>query len=238
MCYFMRHLIYIVTLFILTSCKKDKIDKPIFDGINCSGNCFILKGVVTDTPSNQTLSNVEVRFYLGQLTNGQFPTPPDKLYLGKTLSNANGEYEFKFDGTNFKYGSSLYYIEASKNDYIYGPRPEQQKIKLFYLDSSNFNVPFVQNFNLFRPTTLKVRFRATTITNFNFIAFGYSYGGGLGGGINIDGRRQIDTTVNFTTGGNVQSFIMYGAYGNGVTIERRDTLMLSPNTVTEYLVNF
>ncbi len=235
---FMRHLIIIATLFIFISCKKDKIDKPIFDGVNCSGNCFILRGSVTDTPSNQRLSNVEVRFYLGQVTNGQFPPPPDKLYLGKTLTNNNGEYEFKFDGTNFKYGSPLYYIEASKTGYIFGPRPEQQKIKLFYLDSSNFNNPLVQNFNLFRPTTLRVRFRATNITNFNFIAFGYSYGGGLGGGINIDGRRQIDTTVNFITGNNVQTFIGYGAYGNGVTIERRDTLIINSSTVTDYQVNF
>ena len=234
----MRHLIIIATLLIFISCKKDKIDKPIFDGVNCSGNCFILRGAVTDTPTNQRLSNVEVRFYLGQVTYGQFPRPPEKLYLGKTITNNNGEYEFKFDGTNFKFGSQLYYIEGSKTDYIFGSRPEQQKIRMFYLDSSNFNNPIVLNFNLFRSTTLRVRFRATNITNFNFIAFGYSYGGGLGGGIDIEGRRQIDTTVNFITGNNIQTFIGYGAYGNGVTIERRDTLLINSSTVTDYQVNF
>lgn len=210
----------------------------MFDGINCSGNCFILKGIVSETPSNQVLSNVEVRFYLGQVTNGQFPPPPAKLYLGKTTTNSNGEYEFRFDGTNFKYGSPLYYIEASKEGYIFGPTPEQQKVKGFYLDSANFNNPVTQNFSLFKPTTLRVRFRASNITNFNFIAFGYSYAGGLGAGININGKRQIDTTVNFTTAGGIQSFIRYGAYGNGVTIEHRDTILLNPNTITDYNVNF
>jgi hypothetical protein len=160
------------------------------------------------------------------------------LYLGRTLSNNNGEYEFKFDGTNFKDGSPLYYMEAFKTGYIFGPKPEQQRIQYFYLDNTHFNNPLVQNFTLFRATTLRVRFRATNITNFDFITFGCSYGNRHGSGIHIKGRRQIDTTVTFVTGGGVQSFLKYGVFGNGVDIEQRDTLTLPANTITNYTVNF
>lgn len=238
----MKHFIYISILILLSGCKKASDNKPMFDGINCAGNCFILKGVVTDTPANTRLANVEVRFYLGKITGGSIqwpiPDPNEVYYLGRTFTNSNGEYEFKFDGSGFKYGSALYYIESTKQGYIYGPTPAHHKVKQFYLDSNNFSIPFLQNFNLYLPSTMRVRFKASTITNFNFLAFGYSYGNGLGAGINIEGNRQFDTTVSFRTAGGIQSFLMYGIYGNGVYIERKDTLVPSANDIAEYIVNF
>lgn len=238
----MRLTWYLSLFVLIVSCKKATDNTPMFDGVNCSGNCFILRGVVTDTPTNKRLNNVEVRFYLGKLTVGQIqwplPDPDEVYYLGKTYSNNNGEYEFKFNGTGLKYGSSLYYIQATKQGYIYGPTPAHYKVRNFYLDSNNFDIPFVQNFHLFFPATMKVRIKTSTVTNYKFIAFGYSYGNGIGNGINIEGGRQIDTTVTFKTAGGIQSFLMYGIYGNGISIERRDTLLPPVNGVKEYMVNF
>jgi hypothetical protein len=226
----MRTLLTITIVFLLTACRKTK---PEFDGVNCSGNCYVLTGKVIDTPSNIGLKGVELKFYYRPPGYALFWDPT--RYLGNTTSNSIGEYKFQFDGIKYKTGVGYYKIQASKNGYFYDPL-NQNDVKIFYLDSSQFNLPLKQDFALFRPATLTVRFRATTITNFEFLTFSYYYAA-PGTGIILNGRRTIDTTITFKTAGDINTIVQWNAAGNGVNIRRSDTLFTTSGGNILYQIN-
>jgi len=226
----MRTPLTITIIFLLIACRKTK---PEFDGVNCSGNCYILTGKVVDTPSNAALQGVELKFYYRPSGYALFNDPT--RYLGKTTTNSNGEYKFQFDGTKYKTGAGYYRIQATKSGYFYDPL-NQNDVKIFNLDSSQFNAPFNQDFALFRPAKLAVRFRATTVTNFEFLTFSYHYGI-PGTGIILNGRRTIDTTITFQTAGDVRTFIQWDAAGNGVNIRKNDTLFTTRGGTIQYQIN-
>ena len=226
----MRTLLTITIIVLLTACIKTKQD---FDGVNCSGNCYILTGKVIDTPSNAGLQGVELKFYYRPPGYTLISDP--SRYLGKTTTNSNGDYKFQFDGTKYKAGTGFYRIVATKSGYFYDPF-NQNDVKIFDLDSSQFNVPFNQDFALFRPAKLAVRFRATTVTNFEFLTFVYHYGT-RGTGIILNGRRTIDTTITFQTAGDVGTFVQWDAVGNGVSIRKNDTLFTTRGGTIQYQIN-
>jgi hypothetical protein len=226
----MRTLIVFSIILLLVSCRKSK---PEFDGINCSGNCYILTGRVVDTPSNSGLQGVAVKFYY-RPSGYTFLGDPTH-YLGKTTTNANGEYKFQFDGTKYKTNAGYYRINATKNGYVYDPL-NQNDVKIFNLDSNQFNIPLNQDFPLFRPAKLTVRIRAAITINFEFLTFTYSYGNS-GTGIILNGKRTIDTTVTFQTAGDVRTFVQWNAGGNGVAIKKNDTLFVTRGGTIQYQIN-
>lgn len=225
----MRTLMITTFIFLLISCKKTK---PEFDGVSCSANCYILTGKIVDTPFNTALQGVELRFYYRPPGNPLFYDPT--RYLGKTQTNASGEYKFQFDGTNYKTRSGYYWIQATKSGYFFAP--SNSNLNVFDLDSTQFNIPFNQNFPLFRPAKLTVRFRATTVTNFEFLTFSYHHGGG-GAGIALNGRRTIDTTIIYQTAGDINTFVEWHAIGNGVNIRKSDTLFTTRGGTIQYQIN-
>src|SRR6476620_12380823 len=99
----MRTLLTITIIVLLTACIKTKQE---FDGVNCSGNCYILTGKVVDTPSNAGLQGVELRFYYRPPGYTLIRDPT--RYLGKAMTNSNGDYKFQFDGTKYKTGAGYY----------------------------------------------------------------------------------------------------------------------------------
>lgn len=225
----MTRLIAIICFLLLLSCRKSK---PEFDGVHCFGNCYILTGKIVDTPSNVGLAGVELKFYYRRP--GYALLDPTR-YLGKTISNSTGEYKFQFDGTNYKGGAGYYYILATKKNYFYDPLNDNE-VSVFNLDSNQFNIPFIQNFRLFRPATLVVRFRATTVINFQFLTFVYNYGT-PGTGIILNGGRAIDTTVTFRTAGDIRTFVQWDALGNGVRVKKSDTLFTTRGGTILYQVD-
>jgi hypothetical protein len=94
--------------------------------------------------------------------------------------------------------------------------------KLFY------NLPFIQNFPLFRPATVKKRVVASTVTNIQFLTVDFSYGK-VGQGIVFNGNRSIDTTITWKTAGDLSTFTQASAVGNGGNIRKRDTLIVPTN---------
>ena len=211
-----------VTTFVVTSCRKNK--NPLFDGVNCSGNCYILTGVLLDSAANAGIASGEVRFYFNDNT-GTFSNK--KIFLGRTFTNANGTYTFKFDGSRFNNVWGYYYAEAFKGNMFSDP-VYQNRVTTFDLDTSFYNVPFVQNFSLFNPATVKVRVIASTVTNFQFLTVSYSYGK-VNNGIVLNGGRTIDTTITWKTAADLRTFIQGDAVGNGVNIQRKDTVVVGPN---------
>ena len=223
----MRILIIITLIFLLVACRKTK---PEFDGVNCSGNCYILTGKIVDTPSNSGLQGVGLKFYYRPSAYAWFSD-----YIGKTTSAANGDYKFQFEGTKYKTGQGYFLIQATKSGYFYDAL-NQNEVAVFSLDSSRFNIPFIQNFALFRPAKLTVRFRATTITNFEFLTFTYNYGN-TGYGIVLNGNQTIDTTVTFKTAGDIRTFVQWDASGNGINIRKNDTLFTTGGGTIQYQIN-
>jgi hypothetical protein len=61
----MKKLLNLVTLIgtilIVSSCSKD--DDAIFDGVHCSGNCYILSGQLIDLASNKGIVGGVLKFY-------------------------------------------------------------------------------------------------------------------------------------------------------------------------------
>ena len=225
----LKLLIPISFFLLLNSCRKTT---PEFDGINCTGNCYILTGRVIDTPSNAGLQGVELKFFYRPPGYALLTNPT--RYLGKTTTNQRGEYNFRFDGTGFKEDGGYYKIQAVKAGYFYG-NLNQNDIREFDLDSADFNVPFNQDFALYRVAKLTVRFVASTVTSFDFLTFSYNYGP-LGTGIIFPGGRKIDTTITYQTAGDISTFVQWGATGSNINIRKKDTLVVARGGTAQYQV--
>ena len=225
---FLKSIIPVIFIFLLTACRKTI---PEFDGINCTGNCYILTGRVVDTPSTAGLQGVELKFFYRPPGYALLTNPT--RYLGKTTTNQKGEYNFKFDGTAFKDNGGYYRIQAEKAGYFYG-HLKQNDIS-FDLDSTDFNVPLKQDFALYRAANLTVRFFATTNTNFEFLTFSYNYGP-LGTGIIFPGGRKIDTIITYQTAGDISTFVQWETTGNNINIQKRDTLVVARGGTAQYQV--
>jgi len=217
---------FFVTMLFVSSCRKDK--DPLFDGVTCSGNCYILTGKLIDSAANTGIASGEIKFYFKDNT-GTFSNK--KIYLGRTITNANGDYSFKFDGSRFNNVRGYYYAEAFKGDMFFDPFYPNQ-VATFDLDTSFYNLPFTQNFPLFRPATVKVRVVASTVTNFQYLTVSYSYGK-IGNGIVFNGGRSIDTIITWKTAGDLRTFIQADAVGNGVNILKRDTVIVQTNNTRQ-----
>lgn len=212
-----------LTLLIVNSCRKN--DDALFDGVSCSGNCYILTGKLIDTAANAGIPGSELKFYFNDLT-GTFSSKT--IYLGRSITDASGNYSFRFDGNRFKYVMGYYYAEAFNGSMFGGDQQYPNRVATFNLDTSFYNVPFVQNVPLFRPATIKVRVIASAVTNFEFLTINYSYGS-VGQGIVFNGGRTIDTTITWKTAGDISTFVQADALGNGVNIQRRDTVIIPTN---------
>ena len=218
----MKVILPVMLIFLITSCWKDK--NPLFDGINCSSNCFVLTGKLIDSASNSGIAGGEIKFYFAN-TSGVFTNR--RNFLGSAVTDANGIYSFKFDGGRFSNVRGYYVADAYKNDMFADPLYEH-RVAVFYLDSSKYNQPYIQDLPLFHPATIKVRVVATTVTNFQYLTVSYSFGMS-GSGIVFNGSRNIDTTIIWKTAGNLRTFIQADAVGNGVNIQKRDTIFIPIN---------
>ena len=161
----------IMTMLIVNSCRKNKV--ALFDGVTCSGNCYILAGKLIDSATTGGIAHGELKFYFEDIT-GTFSSK--KNYLGKAITDVNGNYTFRFDGSRFKNLMGYYYTEAFSGSMFGGDLSYPNRVATFNLDTSFYNLQFIQNLPLFRPAIVKVRVVASAVTNFQFLTVGYSYG--------------------------------------------------------------
>lgn len=217
---------------LVTGCRKK--NDPLFDGVNCSGNCYILTGTLIDSVSGTGISGAKIQFYFHDFRGGTFGTK--KILLGKTTTTSAGRYDFRFDGSRFAQLSGWYTAEAYKDDLFNNPLTNNE-VAMFDLDSSRYNTPFVQQFSLFRPATLRIRVIARNVTNFQFLTVDYNYGK-AGIGVVLNGGRNIDTTLTFITAGDIRNFIQADARGNGVNISTYDTLVIPASSTREIEMRF
>jgi len=217
---------------LVTGCRKK--NDPLFDGVNCTGNCYLLTGTLIDSVAGTGISGARLQFYFHDFRGGTFGAK--KILLGQTTTTTAGRYDFRFDGSRFASLSGWYTAEAYKDDLFNNPLTKNE-LAVFDLDSSQYNIPVVQQFSLFRPATLRIRVIAATITNFQFLTISNSYGKG-GVGVVLNGGRNIDTTLTFKTAGDLRSFIQADARGNGVNISTYDTLIIPSRSTRQIELRF
>jgi len=206
-------------------CEKD----PMFNGVNCTGNCYTLKGKVIDSVTNEGIANVKLELLFN---NGNYTLFGGRKLLVNATTNPKGEYSIIFDGSTLKDKNGYYSISASHPSYFidaYGDKTAA----IFDLDSTNYNKPKDLSFAMFAPGTIKVHFKASKITNFLYLDFTYSYSK-IGYGISLNGNRQIDTVINFKTAGGLPTYIRWSAFGNNVNVRKVDSLVVTKNGITAY----
>lgn len=218
-------LFYIILILTATACLKSK--QPKFDGVTCNNKCFILTGILLDSAFNKGIAYGEVKFYF-HYAGGIFGRTD---YLGKVKTDANGTYRFVMPGNVYQYVFGYFYAEAYKDNMFAGLIYKNQ-VATYHLDSTDFDMPVVKNLLLFRPATLKLRVIANTVTGFNFLTISYGYGKGSDGFV-INGPRSIDTTFTFKTAGDIRTFIQVDAKGNGVNVEKFDTILIPANATKQ-----
>lgn len=216
-----------MTMLIVNSCRKNKV--ALFDGVTCSGNCYILAGKLIDSATTGGIAHGELKFYFEDIT-GTFSSK--KNYLGKAITDVNGNYTFRFDGSRFKNLMGYYYTEAFSGSMFGGDLTYPNRVATFNLDTSFYNLQFIQNLPLFRPAIVKVRVVASAVTNFQFLTVGYGYGK-MGNAIVFNGGSSIDTTIIWKTAGDLPTFIQADAVGNGVNIQKRNTLIVPTNNTQQ-----
>lgn len=226
-------MLIMVFLSALTSCRKTK---PLFDGQNCTGSCYILTGKLLESQSNLPLPGTELKFYYRPSGNPMFWDPTK--YLGKVITATDGSYSFSFESKNFQSGTGYFRIEGYRNGYIYRNAGDMidNNLLIFYLDSSKINIPQVNNLTLYKSATLKIKVNASTITNFSSLTVSYGFGtNGFGPALN--GNRQIDTTLIYKTAADIPTIISWNAVGNGVNIQKRDTVIVQSGSEYLYQIN-
>lgn len=216
-------------MFLVNSCRKNK---PLFDGINCTNNCYILSGRLLDSAVNSGIANAEIKFYFTDITGTIIKKTS---FLGKTLTDNNGNYTFKFDGTNYKNPYGYFYVEAYKGNLFHDPF-YGNRVSTFDLDSTLFNAPFIQNFSLFRPAYIKIRVTAT-LSTIQSLTLSYHYGV-IGNGIVLNGGRSIDTTLTYKTAGDIRTFIQADISSVGFLNSKKDTIIVKANTTANREIRF
>jgi hypothetical protein len=225
------HSTVLVTILFAISCRKYK--DPLFDGVNCSGKCFDIAGKLIDSSANSGITRGEIKFYFNDNT-GTFSNK--KIYLGRAVTDANGNYTFKFDGSRFNNVRGYYYAEAYKDNLFHDPF-YGNRVSTFNLDSTLYNIPIIQNFSLFKPAILNVRVIANTITASQSLSVSYTYGI-IGNGIVLNGGRSIDTTLSFKTAGDLRTFISADIRSVGFSNSKKDTIIVNSNTTKNHEIRF
>lgn len=215
------------------SCRKDK--GPLFDGSSCDRNCFILTGKLVDSAANAGIPDAEIKFYHWE--RGSYPNGNLTRYLGRTQTDAAGNYFFQFEGTAFNDG--YFYGEVFHGEYFSDLNLyERNKLPAFRLNSTNYNIPYVVNYPLFLPGTVKVRVVLPPQPAPEFVGVSYNYGKvpfplGPAGWV-----TQLDTTFSLPTAGNINTYIEVYRKKPGFQDIRYDTVLVPIHGVRTVQVLF
>ncbi len=220
----------LLLLLICAACKKE----PLFDGANCEGNCYILTGKLYDPAQGKNLPGVDLRFYYKEWR-GMASSRTD--YLGKAATDADGNYRFIFDGTNYQNKIGSFYMEAYK-DNMFHDVYDGRKLPHFYLDSVQYGVPFNQDFPLYKPATIEIKVLAGKLDSGQSITVSQNFGkrgfvktiSGTGGPVN--------TTFTFKTAGGLMSYVWATKADASPITTIQDSVIIHANTTKQIEIRF
>ena len=221
-------IILIVAFF---SCRKND---PMYDGVNCNNNCFTIVGTVIDTPSMKGIANADVRLYFNE--DQSLSIFRNAKYVGRTSSDANGKYQFRFDGSSLsKSTDGYYFIKITEQAYFLDTYINRLN-NSFQLDSSHFNKTEIKNFILFRNAKLNLRIKGAALAT-DHVTVSTDFGG-LPTGWVIKGRRTIDTSFTIPVGGDIYTRVYLDFAKNGVAQRIIDSTKVPQQTTGQMIISF
>ncbi|HLT32615.1 MAG TPA: hypothetical protein VKZ98_02390 [Aquaticitalea sp.] len=215
-----NHVIYIIlAILLISSCSKAKFDE---DDI-CLENCVIFTGRIIDTPSNKSISGVELKFYYHSLEGSSFLRPP--VYLGTKTTEEEGTYTFKFSGEEYlKQG--YFTIEGKKGGYFTHPIEAEafQTYESIKVEEIQYDTPITRDINLYKKAVLELKIKSENVLDFE--KFEVYYGtakhepgkfetlNGYSKGFNILFNQKIDTLVNINIPVGIKSYVTWQGYND------------------------
>ena len=211
--------------------RMDSCKDPLFDGVNCTGNCYELKGRVTDSATNQGRPYVKLKFYYHS---GGYSIFGNSRLLVDAKTNQNGDYSIKFDGTKFKEGKGYFSLSATHSNYFIRPLNDNHVFTLD-LDSTSFNKPVQRNFAMHWPGFIKLHLTAGSTSTVKHIDFSYSCGkSGLGYWLPV--KPNLDTTISLKTASGIQTNIRWYISPLNGNVQNLDSITVSKIATVEYKV--
>lgn len=229
----MKNLLYTLFLTLLiTSCNKAKFDEDYV----CLENCVVFSGKIIDTPFNNNLSGVELKFFYHSLEGSSFLRPP--VYLGTKTTGEDGAYNFKFNGEEYlKQG--YFTIEGKKNGYFASPTTAEtfETYESIRVNDIQYNTPIVSNISLYKKAVLELKIKSEN--KLDFETFDVYYGTkkwinggpeqkkGYSTGFNILFDDRIDTLININIPVGIKSFVQWQGYDylKPLVINKTDSLI-------------
>lgn len=214
----MKYILPLAVLVILiSSCRKAKFDEDYV----CLEDCIVFAGRVLDTPYNNKLAGVELRFYFHSLEGSSFLRPP--VYLGTKKTGQDGSYQFAFGADDFKESGYFSIMGIKEGYFLFAPDAGSLESygtilsKGIKLDST-----YVYNTKLYKKAELELKIKSER--DLDFETFEIRYGtdktipGVLGGyngyvtGFNIIFDKRIDRVFNLNIPVGIKSYINWQGY--------------------------
>jgi hypothetical protein len=221
----------ITLFFIFFSCRKNK---PLYDGVNCNNNCFTIVGTVIDTPSMQGIKNADVRLYFNE--DQSLSIFRNTKYVGKTFTDANGKYQFRFDGTALSKSTDGYYFIKITEQAHFLDSYFNRLNNSFQLDSSHFNKTVIKDFIMFRNAKLNLRIKGAALAT-DHVTVSTDFGG-LPAGWVLKGRRTIDTSFIIPVGGDIYTRVYLDFAKNGIGQRIIDSTKVTQQTTGQMIISF
>ncbi len=213
--------------------RMSSCDKPVFDGENCTGDCFILKGKVTDSASSLGLPGVQLKLYYRQ--SGYVLLGGTQL-LVNSHTDQNGNYSMVFDATRYDLQRGYLIMDATHPSYFLTPYGNAVSHDLAFT-SADINRQKQLDFSMFYPGTVKLKVK-TDSSDFNYLNVTYEYGKG-GYGFYLDGKRKIDTTILIKTATGIQTRINWSTVSDGkIKTQKKDSILVARDSIPEYNIRF
>lgn len=180
----------LVAVTFLYACSKE----PRFDGLQCTQNCIVLSGNLVDTPFNNRISDVDIKIYYQQ------PGPPSifiqPTYIGKTKTNKDGNYSFRFDGEKYMNGGYfIFYVHKPGYFHHVSKNADFEQIGSINTEDIRLDQPTNDTTKLYKRTSLFLKIK-TTKEKLDFKGFDITYQvGKYPWGFNIIFDKKIDTLI-------------------------------------------
>jgi len=232
----MKNLLYIFLAFLFfgVDCNKNKQDVSI---ANCTNNCTIIQGTVTDAIFGNSLKDISISIIWKNPSWG-FPVGTTKD-IGSTTTDDKGNYQvkFNFNAEDFSGVKAHYEITANKDGYIYDINSQHSIQNIYQSDSLKADVPFQLNFSMFPSATLSLTTKRINNIKLDYYSIDYSF-------TNYKiSRFYGDTALNDGTYtlnvcGNKYTVFYVSKKQNGITTSFSDSVFCKSGQINSFTLNW
>jgi len=209
-----------IAVFIIVLCSACLNDEPLFDGQSCISDCIVFTGKVTD-PNNDIPISTKLKI---TFTNGGLVFRRTEN-IGVTSSNELGEYSFSFPGENYKVDNGYFIIKAEKAGYLV--TEYDGRAVIYSVDSTNFDLPFVNDILLRPAAELQVSLKIDNVDLITDFVYSINYGGPKYGYRIPDEFLVQDTFYLYDVGGDQKTEVVYSYKKENQEIKVVDSIFIN-----------